>query len=247
MTQMKKVPLRIFTDSERLELLAHIIVTLQQLGSEDSYIVRLIAKFLLIQTDLDDAVHKSRGSSLSDEIERLNALRKKLLTDIRMGLRFALRDEEEGILLPAQVIDGMYKQSFDNIDMDKSSDLNVGIKTFLEQVEQPRPLESCGKILLGGKVTKLRSTQESYLHMIQRRAESEELDDSPLLIPTRNEVLKLYNTLRVIVNFNIYCEESGFDELAQKLNGRIGEIAAIAKSRNTHETNEIEEEEIIES
>lgn len=126
--------------------------------------------------------------------------------------------------------------------LDHLFDLNTGIKTFLEDLKDPYAEEAYAKILLEGKITKLTSTNDKLLLLIQTRAEAEELDESPNVLPTRDEVKELYNTLRSIINFNIYCEETAFEELAQKLNGRIGEIAAIAKSRNTHEQNEEENE-----
>lgn len=244
MSKMKKISTRILSDSERLELLAHLILTLQQFGVEDSYITKMIAKLLGVQSKLDVAIHKSRASGLSVEIEELNTYRKKLLTDIRMGLRFVLREDDEDILRAAKDIEKLYKKSFDGMDLDKNSDLNAGIKTFLDYMEHPRSVESYEKILLSGKVVKLTATNNKFIQLIQSRAEAEELDDSPNLLPTRDELKLLYNSLLEIVNFNIYCGESDFEELAQKLNGRIGEIVAIAKSRNTHEQNEEEEEDV---
>ncbi len=218
MTILIKIRYGVLDDRDRLDIIAHRVNTLSTLDSKEPIIQELFIAYADLLRKMGAAVTKSRSDELTKEIQRLDKLRKTIVEDIKKGLSYFITPDDP-----------------------KKQTLSAAIAQFLTSLENTKTLAAQEKIAMAGKITLLVTTQTSLDALTLERAENEEMDDTSLVSEMRAEMHQLGRTLEKVLTFKQMIGKSEYEELAHKLNGRIGEILATAKSRHTLEVHDKEE------
>lgn len=234
---LKEIIYSIINDRDRLDILNHIIKELTAVAGTDSVLDSLRAVLTEIRNDLDSAIQRSRAHPLTKPINTLHKERKETIARMFDGISFFVSSSNSEISTAAQEIKDSLQGHFTKLPDQKKRTLSAAVKSFLTDMKLPGVPEKLEKISFSEKVTELESCQTQFDSLIEERAKKEEKDESPTLIPAREQMSRFIDILEGHLYLNAYSDVAGTKELVHNLNGRIGEIMTTAKALHTMEEN----------
>lgn len=236
-TTLKEIIYSIINDRDRLDILDHVIKELTAVAGTDPTYDTILAILISIREDLHAATVRSRSHPSTETIKALNQSRQKIIKQMFSGITFFLSSSTPAISGAANTINRSLIKHFAKLPDQKKRTLTAAIKGFLEDMERPGMSENIETITFSEIVSELKSKQVDIDQLIENRAKDEEKQNSPTLVPAREQMSRFISILEAHLYLNAYGEVAGTEELIHNLNGRIGEIMTTAKAIHTMEEN----------
>ncbi len=227
-------------DNERFAILSYTSSTLINSGIVDDMLTDMAGSFTDLGSKLSAAHLKEGKNPLTSAIKLYHKTRLTCITSMHSGIEFYSTHEAPSLRQAGESLAELYERHFLNLPDKKRVTYTHAIQNFLEDVSDPLYVTTLDELNMSEKVALLSSSQAEFLSLTIQRAQDEELDDTPHVTTIRKEIHDVYDVLERHLFYKQYKGYDGYEELTKKLNGSIGEILTVAKSRHTHENSEHE-------
>lgn len=235
--KLKEIIYSIINDRDRLDILNHIIKELNAVAGSDPVLDSVLAILTEIRDDLDGAVTRSRVHPSTKKINALHEDREDCIKNMLKGITIFVRSKDAAVSTAAKEIQNALVKHFSKLPDKKKRTLSAAIKRFQNDMKKSGMPEKVDLIHFTEIMNELESDQTEFDLLIEARAKDDEKNESPTLVPAREQMNIFTEILEGHLYLNGYLEVPGTEELIHNLNGRIGDIMTTAKALHTMEEN----------
>lgn len=241
---MKKIPsvnFSLFTDHERLTLVRRLLAILMQLKEEDAAVAELLFALDACLVKLEAAMTHDRKSSLTKQINGNDDIRDEALAMIRATLRLYLKKSNTSLRTSAEELQAIYDKAFENVNINNNAEQTAGIDNFLASTAGDSGQNLINRLRLNDEFESLKTAHPEYVTLLAERAKIKETDETPHLRPSRRELHAELRYMASHLNFWSRRNSATHSAVADEIAAPIAEMYAIAKSRDTRVSSEVQE------
>lgn len=228
-------------DRELESVLTLIIKVLVESGLSLDIITKVIADFSGLLQKLQQALNRSRRSELTAQIQEVDALRDKHVISLFKGVDYFRTLANSDMVTAADAIDAVLEKYGSKMITESNSIVTVKIRTLIKELKEPELVVATDSLSLTTVVDSLNATNEQFDALYLQRATEDAENDTPTLIPTRRSINDRCYMLVYLINFLYETEPETYGSVAGDLAEIIGDLMAVAKSRETRNSHEEEE------
>ncbi len=224
---------------ERLTLLDFFIEILKSYEvDERPEITELIAYIQKFYTNLANAIQHERTHQSSQKIKELRKQRQTSLYSLLRGIKIFAKKPDRSRNEDAKYLLTLWNKAFADLNINNSSEASAGTDILLSLLNNATAEAALVKLTFNIDRAYLQETQSYLKKLVENRAIDEEQDTQPRLQECAIEVGHLFTYVKEQLHMKVTMGDDIYQEIIVKLNGRIGEIMTIARSRHTHAEND---------
>lgn len=238
MIKMETISNRILLHGERLTLLGFFTEILRSYEvPERPEITELINYIQIFYDNLAQALQHERAHLSSKVIKDLRKQRHICLKSLLRGIKdFA--DKPDSRSESAELLLTLWNRAFSDLNINNSSEASAGTDIFLSLLDNGDAEAALERLTFNIDRDHLETVQSRIKQLVEIRAIDEEQDTAPRLRECSLETGHLFTYLREQLQMKVTMGDALYQEIIVKLNGRISEIMAPARARQTHAENQ---------
>lgn len=239
MKKMDTITNGILLHGERLTLLGFFIEILKSYEApEKPDITELIAYIRIFYDNLSNALQHERAHISSKEIKELRKMRYDCLKSLLRGIKDFANKPDKARSDSAKLLQTLWNRAFSGLNIKNNSEASAGTDIFLSLLDNSEAEAALEKLTFDIDREYLETTQSRIKLLVKSRSTDEEQDSGPRLHECSVEIGHLFTHVQEQVHMKVTMGDDIYEEIIVKLNGRIGEIMAVARARHTHAENE---------
>lgn len=238
MVSVEPIKVKLYNDAERLKIASTTTLILMEIPQEiDPTINQVAAVIKRCGENLDAAMTRSLANALSKEISLSDEIRDTSLSLIEEAFNHNKKKRNPELREAAEVVETIFNEAFSGINIDNNTEETVGLDRFLPAMSSPEAVAAIEKLNLTFEMSDLNEHHPKFKELSAQRAEMKESDTTPRVVPSRKELHQNLDAMVELINFHVREGSSEHIAAAEKLNGVLSEITALAKARETKKEN----------
>lgn len=238
MVSVEPIIIKLYNDAERLKIVSTTTPILIEIPLEiDPTLNKIALAIKRCGENLDSAMTRSLANALSKEISESDDIRDTSLSLIEEAFKHNRKKRNPELREAAEVVETIFNEAFSGINIENNTEESVGLDRFLPAMSSPEAVAAIEKLNITFEMNDLNEYHPKYKELSAQRAKMKESDNSPRILPSRKELHQNLDVMVEVVNFHVREGSSEHLAAAEKLNGVLSEITALAKARQTKKDN----------
>lgn len=209
---------------------------------------KVLAELQALLETYQQAIHRERKSALTVPIREVDVLRNEQFNSFVQGVKYYLTLKGTTMGDAAEVLKVVLDKHRIGISRESDKVKTVKLRAMLADLAGEEEAAALEMLSFGGAIMSLGNSNEKFDKLTLQRAADDAEDNTPSLLTMRKLLSETMYLLVYLVNFGDRTESEAYGAFAGELAEIISDTMTIAKARetrNSHEEEESEGEEVV--